>query len=66
MTELSEVCPRCGADLEPSVAHGPATGDTGNGLRKVQHEERTCPSCGAELWRAVGQAWVLKSETELE
>lgn len=67
MTELSEVCPRCGTELEPSVAHGPTpAGDTGNGLRKEQHEERSCPSCGAELWRAVGGAWVLKSETELE
>lgn len=66
MTELSEVCPRCGADLEPSLAHGIGVNDTGKGPPRDEHEERDCPSCGVRLWRAAGGAWVLASETELE
>jgi len=66
LTELNEICPRCGAELPPSLAHGIGVSDTGNGLPKDQHEERDCPSCGVQLWRAVGGAWVLASETGLE
>ncbi|HVL50355.1 MAG TPA: hypothetical protein VM754_02480 [Actinomycetota bacterium] len=66
LTELNEICPRCGAELPPSLAHGIGVSDTGNGLPKDQHEERDCPSCGVQLWRAVGGAWVLASETDLE
>jgi ribosomal protein S27AE len=66
LTEPHDICPRCGAELPPSIADGIGAGDTGNGLRKVEHEERNCPSCGIELKRAVGGAWFLASETELE
>lgn len=65
MAEIEETCPQCGAEMEPSIAHGIGVGDTGNGTRPVQHEERNCPACGAELKRAVGGAWFLASETEL-
>ncbi len=40
-------------------------GDTGNGVARVEHEERDCPHCGTELKRAVGGAWFLATETEL-
>jgi ribosomal protein S27AE len=65
LTEAHDICPRCGAELPPSIADGIGAGDTGNGSRKVEHEERDCPSCGVELRRAVGGAWFLASETEL-
>ena len=66
LNELSDICPRCGSEIEPSIAQRVGVGDTGNGLPKREHEERNCPSCGAELKRAVGGAWFLASETELD
>lgn len=65
MPEIEEICPQCGAGIEPSVANRIGVGDTGNGVRRVEHEERDCPACGAELKRAVGGPWFLASETEL-
>ncbi len=65
MTDLRNACPRCGAQIEASIAERIPAGDTGNGVARVEYEERDCPHCGTGLKRRIGGEWLPASEEEL-
>lgn len=52
-----DLCPACDRHISPSLAFGPGSGDTGNGVPRYEHEERDCPHCGSTLTRLVGGKW---------
>ncbi|MEX2586395.1 MAG: hypothetical protein WD602_00165 [Actinomycetota bacterium] len=64
MTKRTESCPLCAAVLARSLAYGPSVGDTGNGSRPSRHEERDCPSCGAQLHRTGDGPWLPMSKPD--
>ena len=59
-----DVCPQCGTDVAAPVPEG-ASGSQ-KGSLPSRPVEIDCPNCGQRLRRAVGGAWHLADEADLD
>jgi hypothetical protein len=59
-----DICPQCGAEVSAPVPE--ATAGTQKGSQPRHAVETACPRCGQRLRRAVGGAWHLAEEADLD
>ena len=57
-----DACPRCGTHVQADGSYGIGAAQPGDELPEPTQQARTCPSCGAELRRAVGSSWSVVPE----